>query len=159
MPRLKVWSEELGQWLYTGPGGGSQPQTATATITTDPDTFTVVHDFDLGNVASVYARVTATVLTGDGETFGGGAGEIGVGKGFRVSRDDVTYVTINPQPTQIDDIDPSGYMVAVNQYESSIFVTARYLRVTVELLDSDSGDPYAGANNPTATVRVDVEYV
>jgi hypothetical protein len=150
--------------------GGLHLQTASATGTTDANTFLGSHTFDLARPAVVTCTFTTTSLTGDGETYGTGAGQIGVGfaspalsgpgEGNAVSLDGVLYTgTVNLLSDQLSVIGSTGYAVSVGQFELNVFATPRYLRLGVAIFDNDSGLVYAGANHPRATVRYDISYL
>jgi hypothetical protein len=150
-----------------GGGGGGGAQTQTATVTTDANTFEVVHDFDLENVAA--ASVTGTVLSvvADGETFGTGPTDIladinsirrGYDDGGAVFPDSIASPNSPLGLWLVDDPYPS-ISAALPQLTHLIAgVTPRYLRVRIVVMDQDF-NTYAGANHPTATYRIDVEYV
>lgn len=146
-------------WL----GGGGSPSTQTADLTTDPDAFAASHLFDVEAARLVYWKMTVLALTPDGETFGDGSGEIGVdgvldnasgGVESGVSRDNTTFVAIagatglhTAIPTDVDD------------FVDGVIVVPRYAKIAAFIYDNDTGEKYAGANNPTAQVRVDIEYL
>jgi hypothetical protein len=147
---------------HAGGGGAATPQTDTATVTTDTNTFIVGHVFDLGHATTVYLKMTVLALTPDGETFGNGAGQIGVDMtfgatpgptAFGVSRDGVTYAHAGGQGIEI------AIAVAVDGVVDFQVTSPRFVKPCVVIYDNDSGDVYAGANNPTAQARIDIEYL
>jgi hypothetical protein len=153
--------------LGGGGGGGGGAQTQTATVTTDANTFEVVHDFDLGNVAAASVTVTVLSVVADGETFGTGPTDIlsdvntvrrGYDDGGAVFPDSIAspnsplglWLVDNPYPSISATLPQLTHLIAG--------VTPRYLRVRIVVMDQDF-NTYAGANHPTATYRIDVEYV
>jgi len=147
----------VGELNFTDAGnqpGGSSPSTATATVTTDPNTFTVTHVFDCGHPTTVYWKATIVAQTADGETFGMGAGEIhGDQNVNEISRDDVTYIALTV-PAYFHD-SPTG---SIGDVTDRVQATARYFKLGVAVFD-DNFSVYSGPNHPTVTFRLDIEYL
>jgi hypothetical protein len=127
--------------------------TATATVTTDPDTFLASHVFDLGrSVGASYLTVTLLSFDADGETIDPETGIVAL---FAVDwNTDAGFTAPTTGPmnagNEIVDVGDADYLGAV---------IPRYLRVSASILDKNTGDLYAGANHPTAQLRLDVDYL
>jgi hypothetical protein len=158
-----TFTDSSGIVRLQGTAGGAVPVSAqTATVTTDPSDFYVAQVFDCGHVTLAYLLVTILALTPDGETFGTGMGDLVVALSFDsvntpatagISRDNIAYVTA-AQAAILD-----SDMATVGDVQGKDIPTPRYLTVSVYIQDIDAGTIYAGANNPTAQVRLDLEYV
>jgi hypothetical protein len=151
-----VWDEEAGVFVPSplgAGGGGGGVSTQTQTATTDPDSYDVAFVFDLGHATVVTVTATLTATVDDGETFGAGAGELGLAAFLETSPDGVTFYTLGSSQ-----VFQQQQLVATIDQPTVIGVTAtaRYLRVSPSINTSDY-NPYAGPNHPTATVQVDVE--
>jgi hypothetical protein len=126
------------------------PKSQTATLTTDPNTFTAEHVFDLAHITPAYINGTVLALTPDGETFGDSG--IGVSLTWDVSRDGIVWANSltflhNQPPTTIGGV-LDGFADV-----------PRYLRVQALVVTAATAEAYAGPHHPTATVRIDVEYI
>jgi len=148
--------------LHSHAGGGGV-STLTHTVTTDADTFFVNYTFDLQCARPVYVKTTVLAFDVDGEVAGSDPGQVGVDTIWRTSQDGITqcgsivggslqgwapigYVRNTISTTVADVIDFGG-------------TALRYLTVQVFVATPENGELYAGANNPTAQVRIDVEYL
>jgi hypothetical protein len=131
------------------PGGNIQ----TATISTDPDTFTGTHTLDLvAGASAMRYEVVITALDGDGETFGSNSGDLILEVIASTSDDQVTWG--NPASGAVLFVHPD--MNVLDATTLIVSMAARYVRVVVNVTDFDSGDPYSGPNHPTATVEVTI---
>lgn len=150
-----------------GGGGGSQPVTVSHTYTLNrAGGFVSAHTFDLGQDAAIPVLVRLTLLsfTGDGETLGNDPGTIYVGAGS-----DPLLAANSDNAADFRSISPLGvnhYVPAATSFvfelqgdgatPEAIALSARYLKVEPQLVSNDTGATYAGANNPAASVQVDV---
>ena len=127
----------------------------TATVTTDPDTFEVSQTFDLAGPTVYFWVATLLALDLDGETLGIEEGQFGADiLRTEVSADGADWKTsdttwwFHDTIGGLDDFAMAG-----------TWFTPRYLRVTsVRIAQAFNGEIYAGANHPSATVRLDVTY-
>jgi hypothetical protein len=133
--------------------GGSQPQTATATVTTDPDTFVVSQDFDCGRPTLVAIAFTATAFDADGETW-----DVTIAadvKSLEYSVDGITWLLHTYQTLAPDTPGGPGTFTF-----GGLMPTPRYIRIDrVRIIDPSTFDVYAGPNHPSVTVRIDLEYL
>jgi hypothetical protein len=151
------------------PGGGSQPQTLTLDLTTDPDTFLINWEHDFGKVTPLFVSIVVLALDGDGETWGTGMGEIsalisGPPGGFQAQRDDAPTVpgwTTLVSAFKVYSGSAIDTFDTVGQYAAFTYLCPQCLRFPPDAwgIVDENGDPYAGANHPTATVRLTVEYL
>lgn len=133
--------------------GGSQPDNETVSRTTDPNTFTHTEVFDVGAPGVVAFKFTLTAVDGDGETFGDGPGDIGVGLAYAASPDGTNWSTVNSMAQDVNHVDNNGNLSTPNQFFEVLFGTLKEGRGVLTILD-DAQNPYAGPNNPTATVSL-----
>jgi hypothetical protein len=146
----------------SGGGGGSQTQTLTVTVTTDSVTFEGSHVFDLDPLefANVYLTLTVLALDGDGETWGLDPGEIYVRVPIdtdlsQISPDGITY---HDWETVMWGGNSSRALTTVSQQEWILGLSVRFMLQGFFIADSDDATKYAGANNPTATIQMDLTY-
>lgn len=149
------------QGTASGPGSAS---TQTATVTTDPNDFWVIAPFDLGHCTALQVTATAVELTPDGETFGMNLGDIAAFVEFGYlgtvpgivgrSADQITWIGVG-----LSWLFGAQEFTVVGDYQLYLGLTVRYLRIGAYIADYDSGLIYAGANHPTAQLRIDLEYV
>jgi hypothetical protein len=162
-----TFTDSSGVIRLQGTAGGAVPvDTESATVETDPDDFFAREVFDLGHVTMTYVRMTLLAVDGDGETWGDGMGDVSVYLSYQaaggpavggVSRDGVEYV--QPTLVYLHSTSPAGAAFTVGDYVDGYVPTPRYVAAVPYIIDSTSGDIYAGANHPVATVRLDYEYV
>jgi len=153
-----------------GGGGSSSPSTATATVTANQGNgYSTSHTFDLGSEGPhpVQLTLTALALTGDGETFGNAPGTLYVGPNsttsfLETSADGLVFgkeneTAIGPQAagdgSATFEIQSSGVTT------KAVGVVGRYLKVPMAIVSNNTGDVYAGANHPSAQVRIDLRYL
>lgn len=158
-----------GQMEFVNAGGGSQPQTATHTFTLNrAGGFVDSHVFDLGSDAAFPLLVKMTMLsfTADGETLGNDPGTIYVGEG------DFPLVATNsdngPDFAAVANVNVNHFVVGAGGFvfelqddsatPERIDLVARYVKIKPQLVANDTGATYAGANDPVASVRVDLTY-
>jgi len=133
------------------PLGGVKTQTATVTIDAD-SSFTVEHIFDLGYPTTFFVLATLLSINPDGETTGQLEGNIAVPMSVVESRDGVLTSLFALSHTSLES------MVATNDTFDTWSVTPRYVHVTLILGDGYLAAPYVGSNDPSAEVRLDIEY-
>lgn len=130
------------------------------TITTDPDTFVVSQNVDLGAPQAWQMVMSDLVIVPDGEVFAPSgapqAGELFVDvKTFRSSLDGITYLQPNAAFTWFYDLPGDE---ATTQFAAFGYNT-RYLQLLDwRIIDSASFDVYAGPNHPTATATFTFTY-
>lgn len=139
--------------------GGSQPQSETVTVTTDPNTFTVTEAFDVGAPGIVVFKFTLTAVTPDGETFGPAAGNIACALAYSVSPDGINWANATALAADRNHTDANENLSAVAQFFNVLFGTLREGRGILSIVNSADSSPYAGANHPTATVRLDYSVI
>lgn len=154
----------------SSPSGGSQLQTVTHTFTLNrAGGFIDSHVFDLGSDAAFPLLVKMTMLsfTADGETLGNDPGTLYVGGGAdaMISTNSDNGVVFRPAvtPTGVNHfIVSAGDFVFELQDDSAtpeaICLVARYVKIEPQLVANDTGATYAGANNPVASVQVDLTF-
>ena len=119
---------------------------------TGDSTFLVAETFDVGGAAIVVVRVTLTATVPDGETFGTAGTDVAVEPTYERSADGILWTSQAALMTDYHG-DSNNTLSVVNQYIEAIFPIPAQGRVTATLILQSSGDPYAGANHPRATLR------
>lgn len=142
--------------------GGSQPATQTLTIDTDPDTFTGEVIVDLGHPTVVGAVFSFVSSVPDGETFGVGSGDlvVFVDSPITSSLDGIAFTTVAYTGGFAPDPGFGVYTATPGPGHEmwNGMACQRYLKLRVALQD-DQGNPYVGANHPTAHLSVTVTYL
>ena len=152
--------------LAGGGGGSAQPIVIHSSLTANRASgFGATHVYDLGGPCLVYTRLTATTLIPDGETWGFDPGGIAVGTGLVGQQGDVgslDNVSFASGPV-VDNSTSRGFsansdFIVVGDYRDSVNLVPRYFRKSFSIDDSNSGNVYAGANNPVAVCAVLISY-
>jgi hypothetical protein len=150
--------------------GGSQ--TETHVLTTDPDTFLLpALDIDFGSSGVVFMSIVVTALVADGETWGSGMGQIAaflpVSAGhWQAQRDSTPLVpgwTGLTSSWSVLNANVNDAMDTVGQYGALTTVIPQCIRIDAAsargiYTDGGAGAVYAGANHPTATMTVTLEF-
>jgi hypothetical protein len=161
-----------------GGGGGSSISTATATVTANQGNgYVTSHTFDLGSAGPhpVLITLTGLTLTGDGETFGNAPGTLYVGPtsadpvqpgphtDVDISADGVVFgkafeIAVGPQ-TAGDGVSPTLEIQTTSVQAGAVCTSGRYLKVPIAIVENSTGAVYAGANHPSAQIRIDLRYL
>jgi len=132
-------------------------RTLSVLVTIPSDTFVTEHVVDLGQSTVAYAKITTVSITPDGEIFGTEEGNLIVDvQSVHHSPDGISWRIINSS-----DWFNVAPMTAAGQVSFDLVsVIGRYLRYSpIQIAYWPSFETYIGPNHPTATLRIDVEYL
>lgn len=162
------WLDDVGNARLQGRlrADIDRQQTTSATLTLNrAGGFIAQHVFDLGagiHPSSVAFTLTARTL--DGETFGNDAGDIyaetQAGLSAIATSDDGINAYQALPLLAFKHCAVLDHLVDIS--DSCVYVegtVSRYLLVYIAIWEADTFDVYAGANDPSATVRADVSYI
>jgi hypothetical protein len=150
-------------WVTEPESGGSSGGTLALEGSTDPDTFLWDSDvIDLGGPALLSGPITLTAFDPDGESIGVPGGITTVYHnayaidGATFTAFDSGLSVLSPPATDVDG--DSGGADVVGQLWAVLAEVPRYLKFRYFIAEADSGSIYAGANHPTATISIALDY-